>query len=215
MQVIFVRSRHRLPRISAKIRAVIARLPAVFFLHKVEVICIFAIRICQRLFEPFMLVGTVVHHQIHHNVHASLFCLGKQLVKLLHRSEFLRDRVVVGNVIPLIHKGRFINRREPDDVNAKLFQIVQLRDNSPQIPDSVPVRIQKALRINLINNCFFPPCFLHLFSPYKSAVMISMTASLISFFKFVVSSSPKISARFFPLLKSRYADSFARLLSCA
>ena len=161
MQVIFVRSRHRLPRISAKIRAVIARLPAVFSLHKVEVICIFAIRICQRLFEPFMLVGTVVPHQIHHNVHASLFCLGKQLVKLLHRSEFLRDRVVVGNVIPLIHKGRFINRREPDDVNAKLFQIVQLRDNSPQIPDSVPVRIQKALRINLICHFIVPPFFLH------------------------------------------------------
>ena len=56
-----------------------------------------------------MLVGAVVDHQIHDDVHIPLLRFRQQNIKLLHGAEFFGDGVVVRNVVALIHKGGLIN----------------------------------------------------------------------------------------------------------
>ena len=107
--------------------------------------------------EPFVLVGAVVHHQVHDDRHAAAPGLRQQQVKVLHGAEFLRNAVIVGDVVPLVHKGRLIDGGEPDDVHAQVFQIVQLGQHTPQIADAVSVGVTEALGIDLIGNLAVPP----------------------------------------------------------
>ena len=45
----------------------------------------------------------------------------EELIKLLHSTELFSYRIVIRYVIALIHKWRFIYRRQPYDVNSKRF----------------------------------------------------------------------------------------------
>ena len=109
MQIIFITARHRFPGASAKIGAVIARRFSVFSLYKIEIIRIRTVRIRKCFLEIFMLVGAVVYNQIHHDIHIPLFCFRQKFVKLFHRTELLRDLIIIRDIISLIHKRRFVD----------------------------------------------------------------------------------------------------------
>ena len=113
MQIIFVRARHLLPAASAKIRAVIARWIAVFAFSEIKVISILSVRILKCLLKPLVLIRAVIYYQIHDDMHITLLCLGKELIKLLHSAELFCYCIVISYVIALIHKWRFIYRRQP------------------------------------------------------------------------------------------------------
>ena len=88
-----------------------------------------------------------------------LFFVGffKQLFEIFKRSVVGIDLVVVGNVVAVVNKRGNIDRIQPQDVDAKLFKIRQFFDDALDVADSVVVRIVEALRINLIDDAFFPP----------------------------------------------------------
>ena len=121
MEIIFVRSRYRLPAVSPEIRTVIARWISILSLPEIKIIGIRSVRICQCFLKPFMLVGAVIDNQIHNQIHISLFGLRKQFVEFLHRSEFFSDCIIVRNIIALIHKRGLIDWRKPDNVNSQLL----------------------------------------------------------------------------------------------
>ena len=104
----------------------------------------------QGLLKPPVPVGGVVEHQIHDDGDAPLFCLPDESLHILHGAEGRPDRPVIRDVIPVIHLGGVADRREPYAVDPQLFQVVQLLNDAPDIPDAVAVGIQKALGINLI-----------------------------------------------------------------
>ena len=110
MEIIKVRSRYLLPGASAKIRPVVAGRIPVLSLFKIKISRIFSIRILKRFLEPLVFTGAVINHQIHHYTDPQLLCLGKQSVKILHGTEYLRDLVIVRNIISLIDKRRLVNR---------------------------------------------------------------------------------------------------------
>ena len=126
MKIIFVCPGHSLPGASAKIRPVVAGLLSILSFHKMKIPGILAVRILQRFLKPLMLIRTVVYNQIHQDIHSPLLRLGKKFIKLLHSAEFLRNLIIIRNVIPLIHKRRPVDWRQPDNINPQIFQIIQL-----------------------------------------------------------------------------------------
>ena len=161
MQVIFIRTRHRLPGAPAEIGTVIAGFFSVLSLPEIKIVRILAFRIRQCLLEPFMLVGAMVDYQIHDDIHTPLFRLRQQLVEIRHGTKFRRNRIIIRYIIALIHKGRLVYGRKPDNVHSQFFQIVQPADHAAQIPDTVSVGIQKAFGVNLICYFIMPPFFNH------------------------------------------------------
>ena len=113
------------------------------------------------LYEPFMLIRRMVHHKIHDDFDVPFMAFLQQKIKILHGSEFLHDASIIGNVVSVVTVGGLIYRVKPQHVRAQVFQIIQLLDNSPQIPDSVAVAVFETSDIDLIYNRFFPPCFLN------------------------------------------------------
>ena len=165
MKILFVRARERFPYGAAEAGAPVAG-PSVFLVGKVKKLSVRTVRILFCRFKPGMLVGAVVDHQIHQQIHAALFCLGDQFVHIFHGAEPWIDGVIIGNVVALICQGRFIDRGKPEHIHAQFFQIIQFLNNSLKISDSVPVGIIKTFRVNLVENFVMPPfafhfCFLH------------------------------------------------------
>ena len=131
----------------------------------IEVFSVFPIRILTGLPEPYVLVGAVVHHQVHDYVQIPFFCLGQELIHVLHGAETRINRVVVGDVISLIRQRGAVDGRQPDDIHAQFLQVVQLPDDAPEIADAVSVGVHKAFWIDLISGFSVPPFAFHLHPP--------------------------------------------------
>ena len=75
-----------------------------FQFFQIKILTVFAFRIQACPFEPLVFVGTVIHDQIHDNIHVSLFGLREQAVYVVHCTEAGIDIIVVGDVIALIRQ---------------------------------------------------------------------------------------------------------------
>ena len=71
---------------------------------------------------------------------------------------------VIRYIIPVVITGRLIYRRQPDYIDSQFLKIIQMSRDSVQIPDTIPVAVSKAARINLVYYAFLPP-LIHLFHP--------------------------------------------------
>ncbi|GFI58717.1 hypothetical protein IMSAG025_02181 [Muribaculaceae bacterium] len=111
--------------------------------------------------KPLMFIGSVVHHQVHHNPDSPFMGLCQHLIKILHRSELIHNIPVIADIIPIVIIRRLIHRRQPNHIHSQILQIIQPAGNPLQIPDTIPVAVHKASGINLINYRLFPPCFNH------------------------------------------------------
>ena len=160
-------SREFLPAGTAEIRAPVRRQAAVFrSLPDIEELPVLSVRILTGLPEPLVLIGAVVDDQVHQNKHVPLLRLRDQAFHVLHGAEPRVDRVVIRDIIPLICQRRFIDGRQPQDIHAQIFQIIQLLDNPGNISDPVPVAVVKALRVDLIGNLVMPPFAFHTHIPF-------------------------------------------------
>src|ERR1700722_8499441 len=70
------------------------------------------------------------------------------------------DGFVVRDVVTEVNLRRRVARREPDGVDAKFLQIVEMRGDALQVADAVVVRVRKAARINLVKDGVAPPVLL-------------------------------------------------------
>ena len=68
--------------------------------------------------KPAVLVGSVIHHEVHDQFHAARVRFTEQTVEILHRAEFLHDGAVVGDIVPVVMVGRSEERADPDHVDA-------------------------------------------------------------------------------------------------
>jgi hypothetical protein len=78
-------------------------------------------------------------------------------VKIFQRSEQGIDAAVVADVISEVRHRRRIDRRYPDCINAKPFEIVEAFAYSLQITDTIAIRVLKGARIDLIDDAVLPP----------------------------------------------------------
>ena len=144
--------------------------PDLFYIEKSAV---FSLWIPAGFFEPEVFIGAVIYHQVHDDIHVSSAGLLQQAVHVLHAAEAGVYSVVIRYVIALVCQGRNIDGREPDDIHAQIFQIIQTGDDARQISDPVPVAVQKALGIDLIGCLVMPPLFFHRDAPFSAGLIIS------------------------------------------
>ena len=103
--------------------------------------------------EPGVLVGRVVHDQVHDDLQAALVRFGKQLVHIGHRAEQRVDVLVVGDVVLRgpVHRG------QPQHVHAKVGKIVEAAGDALQIADAVAIGILEGTGIDLVDHRVGPP----------------------------------------------------------
>ena len=126
MEIVFVGAGNRFPDIAAEIRAGIVDGLSVFTLADIKIIGVFTFRVGHGFFEPFMFTGTVIHNQIHQNIHIPFLRLSNQFIKFLHGTELLTDGIIIRDIIALINKGRAVDGGKPQNIDTKFFQIIQL-----------------------------------------------------------------------------------------
>ena len=168
MQIVLARRLVELPGRGAEVGGPVIRLAATFGGPPDVVIAVGIVHGFAGLDEPAMLVRSVVHHQIHHQLDPTLMQPDQQLLPVGQGAEVIHDRPVVADIVPVVVVGRLVDGRQPDDVDAEILQIVELADDPAQVADAVAVAVAKAARVDLVNDAFFPPGLVHVFaSPFR------------------------------------------------
>ena len=110
-----------------------------------------------RLHEPRVLVGRVVDHQVHDQLHAALVDRGEQRVEVLERAERRVDVLVVADVVARVVVRRGVDGRQPDHVDAEPLEVIEPARDAGQVPDPVTVGVGEAARIDLVDDGGRPP----------------------------------------------------------
>jgi hypothetical protein len=64
---------------------------------------------------------------------------------------------IVSDIIPVVLKGRRVERKKPDCSDAKIFEIIQFAQQSLKISDAIIIRVAKGFDVQLIDNGFLEP----------------------------------------------------------
>src|SRR6266571_2433868 len=80
-----------------------------------------------------------------------------QAAEVVERAVLGVDAVVVGDVVAVIFLRRWIERREPESVDAKRSQVAESGRDPGQVADSVVVRVGKAAYVDLVEDGVAPP----------------------------------------------------------
>ncbi len=103
----------------------------------------------------------MIDYQVHDDFDILFMSLRKQFVEILHRAEFVHDCLIIADIVAVVVIWGLVDGGKPDNVDAKIAQIIQTGGNSLQIADTVSVAVHETAGINLINDRFLPPCFVH------------------------------------------------------
>ena len=113
--------------------------------------------VAPRLLEPRVLVGGVVDHEVHDQPHAALVDALDQLVDVGQRPEGRVDVLVVADVVAVVVLRRPVDRRQPDDVDAQVGDVVEVVDDAADVADAVAVGVGEAARVDLVDDRGLPP----------------------------------------------------------
>ena len=102
MEILFVGARQIFPHGSAEVGAPVGGQFPFLFIPQIKISAVFSIGIFTGFAEPLVLVGAVVHHKVHKNIHVTLFCFGYQPVHVLHGTKTGINAVIIGDIIALI-----------------------------------------------------------------------------------------------------------------
>ena len=161
MHIVLSQFRNPLPDGTAEAGGQIVGRAALHAVPPYVIIVIWVIFSFQRFLEPEMLVGGMIEHKIHDDADVVLFRFRNQAVHVVEAAEDRVDILIIGDIVTVIFLRGTVNRGEPDGVDAQVLQIVQMFDDTRNITDTVSVGILKSLRVDLIDDCFFPPFVVH------------------------------------------------------
>ena len=99
--------------------------------------------------EPFMVGTAVVYDKIDDDLDPPLFTFSQKGLEVLQGTVGRIDLIVIADII-LVIAAAGMNGHEPNAVNAKLLQIVQLRANAIDIADAVAVGITEGINENFV-----------------------------------------------------------------
>ena len=112
--------------------------------------------------KPGVLVGAVVHHQVHEDLQPPVVGLGQDLLEQLQIAEIRVDILIVGDVVAVIRVGRGVNGGEPDGVHPQALDVIQLAQYAPKVADAVPVPVAEAPGPDLVDgHLLIPRCLCH------------------------------------------------------
>jgi hypothetical protein len=104
-----------------------------------------------------MLVGGVIDDEIDDEAHVALSDAIEEGVEVGHGAELLHHFAVVADVVTVVGIGGVEVRREPDDVDSEMLQVVEFGGDTGQVADAVAVGVFEGSWVDLVDDGFFPP----------------------------------------------------------
>ena len=77
------------------------------------------------LFEPVVLVGSVVDDEVHNHSHTERVRFFKHRFEIVESAVFGVDILVIGNVVTVVRLRRNVQRREPDCVASETLYVFE------------------------------------------------------------------------------------------
>ena len=99
----------------------------------------------------------MVDDQIQHHFDSAFFPLCDQAIKIGKIAVARIDRLIIRDVVTEIHLRRREHGRQPDRINPKLLQVVQVVNDALQVARAVVIAIGVTARIDLIDYGVLPP----------------------------------------------------------
>jgi hypothetical protein len=99
----------------------------------------------------------VVDDEVHEQPHPAPVQRRDQFVELLERAEQRVDALVVADVVAVVGLRRGVDRREPQDVDPEVGQMVQALQDPAEVADAVAVGVLERARIDLVDDGSRPP----------------------------------------------------------
>ncbi len=82
---------------------------------------------------------------------------GRHRVEIIHGAEARIDVAVIDHIVSAVGKIGWIERTQPDRVDAKIAQVADFLGDAGDITQSVAVHVFEAARIDLVDDGLFPP----------------------------------------------------------
>ena len=102
--------------------------------------------------EPGVLVGGVVDHQVHDQLHAAGVQLRRAARPGRRGCRTAGRCPVVADVVAVVVHRRAVDRGQPDHVHAETVQVVDVADDAAQVADAVAVGVGEAAGIDLVDD---------------------------------------------------------------
>src|SRR5712664_462717 len=99
----------------------------------------------------------MVDDKIENDFDVALFPFGDEAIEIRKRAIHRIDVFVVGNVIAEVDLRRRKARGNPNSVDAKILQVIELGGDALEIADAVVVAVSEAARIKLVEDGVLPP----------------------------------------------------------
>ena len=112
---------------------------------------------CEGGLEPFVQIGAVIRHDVDHDLDVSCVCGLGEFVEIIHGSELRVDVAVIVHVVATVGQLGRIERTEPDGVDAKVLQIVDLFGHTGNLAESLATGVLEGTRVDLIDHGLLPP----------------------------------------------------------
>ena len=104
------------------------------------------------LLEPLVLVRSVVHDKVHENAQAARVRLVQQFLEQLKVAVFGVYVLVVRHVVTKVCVGRGVERGKPYRVRPQALDIVELREDAPEVAYPIAVAVAEAARPDLVDD---------------------------------------------------------------
>ena len=104
-----------------------------------------------------MSVARVVKDEIEDDRDAPPMRVGGESIEVLEGAEQRIDRGMIDDVVAEVQAGRGVDRREPDCVDAKRLDVVEMGGDPGQVADAVCVAVGEAPRVDLVDDPALPP----------------------------------------------------------
>ncbi len=115
------------------------------------------VRVPARLLEPGMGVRSVVHHEVGDDADASPVGGIDQRDEVLDSAELRQHLVEVADVVAAVAQRRVVERRQPQAVHAKPFQVIELVDQTAKVARSVGAAVVERPHQHLVEHGTLEP----------------------------------------------------------
>ena len=139
VQVVLPRDGVPLPRPSPERTHPVVRRPALPGVAPNIPVSALALPRGTRLDKPGVLVGGVVHHQVHQDTNPLVMCLFQEAIEIFKGAEDWIDRAVVADVVTCVLVRGGEDRRKPDCVDAEVRKIVEPVFDARQVAHAITV----------------------------------------------------------------------------
>src|SRR6266478_3990481 len=99
----------------------------------------------------------MVDDKIENDFDVALFPFGDEAIEIRERAVHGINVFVIGDVVAEVDLRRRKARRDPNGVDPKVFQVIELGGDALEIADAVVVAVSEAARIKLVEDGVLPP----------------------------------------------------------